>query len=137
MVGNGDLASDGDVPVGAQAHAAAAFSESARLEREHRHDGECVVQLEKDRYLGRHLGLAIGLGRTQGRAFEPRRSRRSCRAMESVAAAEARMRTGRAANWRASEVGHSTTAAAPSHTGELSSRFTGSAIIFAAPNLRL
>jgi len=30
-------------------------------------------------------------------------------------------------------VGHSTTAAAPSHTGELSSRFTGSAIIFAAP----
>jgi hypothetical protein len=82
--------------------------------------------------LGLTLACLYALLALRAAPSSPSRSRRSCRAMVSVAADEARMRTGRAVNERAISVGHSTTAAAPSHTGELSSRFTGSAIILAA-----
>ena len=128
---DGDAPADGNVAIQAQPRALAALGKAARFEREHRHDRERVVNFEQVNVLRPQAGLLVGLGALSAAPSNPSKSRRSCSAMLSVAMAEARMCTGCSLNWRAISVGHSTTAAEPSHTGELSSRFTGSAIILA------
>jgi len=124
-------AADGDT-LGAKTHAAAAFSEPHASSESTDMMVKASVQFEEIDILGRHLGLFVRLVALRAAPSSPSRSRRSCRRWYSVAADEARIRTGRALTSGERGGAQHHRRGARSHTGELSSRFTGSAIILAA-----